>query len=41
MLTTGVQVVDIFGYCRYQWEVERRDWRWWEAVRQYLHSLQG
>jgi len=33
------QVIDIWGYCRYQFEVERRDWRWWESIRQYMHSM--
>ena len=31
-------VIDIWGYCRYQFEEERRDWRWWETIRQYMHS---
>merc|ERR1719431_1628277 len=32
-------VIDIWGYCRYQFEEERRDWRWWETIRQYMHSM--
>ena len=24
---------------RYQFEEERRDWRWWETIRQYMHSM--
>merc|ERR1712123_7934 len=31
-------VIDIWGYCRYQFEEERRDWRWWETIRQYMHA---
>merc|ERR1711892_1348038 len=31
-------VIDIWGYCRYGFEEERRDWRWWETIRQYMHA---
>jgi len=30
-------VIDVWGYCRYQFEMERRDWSWWETVRQQMY----
>merc|ERR1712025_11211 len=31
-------VLDIYGYCRYEFQEERRDWSWWESLRQYVYS---
>jgi len=33
------QVIDIWGYCRYIFQMERRDWSWWENIRHYVHSM--
>jgi len=31
-------VIDIWGYCRHIFQEERRDWSWWENLRQYVHA---
>lgn len=31
-------VIDIWGYCRHIFHEERRDWSWWENLRQYVHA---
>ena len=31
-------VIDIWGYCRYIYHQERRDWAWWESLRNYIYS---
>merc|ERR1719430_302138 len=31
-------VIDIWGYCRHIFHEERRDWAWWENLRQYEHA---
>merc|ERR1711935_951509 len=31
-------VLDIYGYCRYIFQEERRDWAWWESVRNHVRS---
>lgn len=31
-------VIDIWGYCRYIHHQERRDWAWWESLRNYVYS---
>merc|ERR1719370_1751793 len=31
-------VIDIWGYCRHIFHEERRDWSWWENLRQYEHA---
>ena len=31
-------VIDIWGYCRYIHHQERRDWAWWESLRNYIYS---
>merc|ERR1712130_484836 len=30
-------VMDIYGYCRYVFDQERRDWAWWESLRNYIY----
>merc|ERR1712236_132571 len=29
-------VIDIWGYCRYIFHEERRDWAWWENMRTFV-----
>jgi len=31
-------VIDIWGYCRYIFHEERRDWAWWENLRTFVHG---
>eukprot|EP00092_Neocalanus_flemingeri_P010034 GFUD01010814.1.p1 GENE.GFUD01010814.1~~GFUD01010814.1.p1 ORF type:complete len:416 (-),score=136.29 GFUD01010814.1:202-1449(-) len=31
-------VIDIWGYCRYIFHEERRDWRWWENLRTFVQG---
>jgi len=31
-------VIDIYGYCRQIFHMERRDWDWWENIRHFVHS---